>query len=371
MSILTFTPSSAIVPDRNVQPTWNFSQRGAAGAPGTGPSLDAPADMQAAGAPVTGAARPAGDLATDSVTPSLDTAADRAAVAAAAAAPRPAGAAAPASVNGCTPPSTDATLAPADALGALQPAATGAPAPAAAAPRSPNRYPRVMCQNSGGMLSRQQAYEVMELDIPGPILPVPVLTFSSSIGEIFRRTPYSRNPAVYTHSQDYANLSDSMVEHLDDEQGTVLVPHPSLVPINPPFNSVITSYQRYVPRSVIGAYAAALPRTARSGDDTSHRVFFIALILAAKYLNDQTLTNRGWSKLTRGMFATRDINRMERDFLALVGYDLVIEPTELAIFVEKEVEPFNPLLAGQIRAIQGYNVMINISTLERDFQPWT
>ncbi|KAJ3488106.1 hypothetical protein NLI96_g3078 [Meripilus lineatus] len=51
------------------------------------------------------------------------------------------------------------------------------------------------------------------------------------------------------------------------------------------------------------------------------RVFLGALMLAYKYVNDATLKNFRWAIAT-GVFGTRDVGRVEREFLQVLDYEL-------------------------------------------------
>ncbi|KAF6747765.1 hypothetical protein DFP72DRAFT_589124 [Ephemerocybe angulata] len=64
------------------------------------------------------------------------------------------------------------------------------------------------------------------------------------------------------------------------------------------------------------------------------RVFLGALITASKYLNDSTLKNVHWALCT-GVFGKRDVGRIEREFLAVLG---LWESLEWAVEMEEREE---------------------------------
>ena len=57
-----------------------------------------------------------------------------------------------------------------------------------------------------------------------------------------------------------------------------------------------------------------------------YRVFCTAVILACKYLDDKTYTNKSWSKITG--IRNEELNRMEREFLTLLNFELSVPELE-------------------------------------------
>ncbi|KAK3345779.1 hypothetical protein B0T25DRAFT_592256 [Lasiosphaeria hispida] len=69
---------------------------------------------------------------------------------------------------------------------------------------------------------------------------------------------------------------------------------------------------------------------------TEHHIFLATLILAAKYLNDSSPWNRRWAECTVMSntintfgFSYTEVNKMERQMLALLNWDLHIDEEEL------------------------------------------
>ncbi|KAF8939634.1 hypothetical protein BGZ58_009135 [Dissophora ornata] len=62
---------------------------------------------------------------------------------------------------------------------------------------------------------------------------------------------------------------------------------------------------------------------------TCHRVFLASLILAAKYLNDQSPKNKHWSAHS-AVFSVGEVNLMEKQLLSLLDFDLRITEADLA-----------------------------------------
>ncbi|CAO3565850.1 unnamed protein product [Mortierella alpina] len=62
---------------------------------------------------------------------------------------------------------------------------------------------------------------------------------------------------------------------------------------------------------------------------TCHRVFLASLIVAAKYLNDQSPKNKHWSAHST-VFSVGEVNLMEKQLLSLLDFDLRITEADLA-----------------------------------------
>ncbi|KAI8871909.1 hypothetical protein GQ42DRAFT_110832, partial [Ramicandelaber brevisporus] len=72
----------------------------------------------------------------------------------------------------------------------------------------------------------------------------------------------------------------------------------------------------------------SLPKTARGMECTNHRIFLAAMVVASKYFNDVTAKNKYWARHAGGVFSTIEVNLMEKQLLALLGYNLRIEQEE-------------------------------------------
>ncbi|GJJ74837.1 PHO85 cyclin-1 [Entomortierella parvispora] len=72
-----------------------------------------------------------------------------------------------------------------------------------------------------------------------------------------------------------------------------------------------------------------LPVAAKGMHCTCHRVFLASLILAAKYLNDQSPKNKHWSAHST-VFSVGEVNLMEKQLLSLLDFDLRITEADLA-----------------------------------------
>lgn len=84
-----------------------------------------------------------------------------------------------------------------------------------------------------------------------------------------------------------------------------------------------------------------LPKRAVGGDDTNHRMFLGALLLASKFLKDSawttttsTLSNRRIYEICGGLFSLEDVCQLERAFLKLVQYNCWVDDQTLNNFVQ-------------------------------------
>ncbi|KAF8923026.1 hypothetical protein BGZ58_003460 [Dissophora ornata] len=71
-----------------------------------------------------------------------------------------------------------------------------------------------------------------------------------------------------------------------------------------------------------------LPVAAKGMHCTCHRVFLATLIVAAKYLNDQSPKNKHWSAHS-SVFSVGEVNLMEKQLLSLLDFDLRITEADL------------------------------------------
>ncbi|CAO3662053.1 unnamed protein product [Rhizopus stolonifer] len=81
-----------------------------------------------------------------------------------------------------------------------------------------------------------------------------------------------------------------------------------------------------------------LPRRAVGCDDTAHRMFLGALLLASKFLKDSawtttTLTNRQLFHHCNGLFSMEEIYQLEKAFLKLIRYNCWLDDKDLNDFV--------------------------------------
>ncbi|TEB27316.1 cyclin-like protein, partial [Coprinellus micaceus] len=65
---------------------------------------------------------------------------------------------------------------------------------------------------------------------------------------------------------------------------------------------------------------------------SGHRLILSALILASKFMCDNSYTNKSWELITNGMFAVGDINQMERELCSYLNWELAVNNQILSDF---------------------------------------
>ncbi|CAO3572629.1 unnamed protein product [Mortierella alpina] len=78
---------------------------------------------------------------------------------------------------------------------------------------------------------------------------------------------------------------------------------------------------------------------------TCHRVFLATLIVAAKYLNDQSPKNKHWSAHS-SVFSVGEVNLMEKQLLSLLDFDLRITESDLASSLQDFMQLQSATTAG-------------------------
>lgn len=68
-----------------------------------------------------------------------------------------------------------------------------------------------------------------------------------------------------------------------------------------------------------------------------YRLFSVAMILANKYLDDKTFTNKTWATLTA--MSINEVNIMEREFLSILNFDLTVNEREFVGWINS-IEAF-------------------------------
>ncbi|KAG0345934.1 hypothetical protein BG004_002765 [Podila humilis] len=88
-----------------------------------------------------------------------------------------------------------------------------------------------------------------------------------------------------------------------------------------------------------------LPVAAKGMHCTCHRVFLATLIVAAKYLNDQSPKNKHWSAHSN-VFSVGEVNLMEKQLLSLLDFDLRITEADLASSLQDFLEAQQAAASG-------------------------
>ncbi|KAI9335667.1 hypothetical protein BDR26DRAFT_839199 [Obelidium mucronatum] len=75
----------------------------------------------------------------------------------------------------------------------------------------------------------------------------------------------------------------------------------------------------------IDRYFIATNRFNEEAPHIQHRLFLSTLITAHKYCSDVAILNKAWLEVCGDMFTAQDVNSMEREFLTVIRYSLVVE----------------------------------------------
>lgn len=98
---------------------------------------------------------------------------------------------------------------------------------------------------------------------------------------------------------------------------------------------------------------------ARGSASSAHRLSLAALIIASKYLYDDTYDNKAWAKVTSGLFTVEEVTRMEMEFLGFLGWKVGVDRKEW----EEWVIEIDNLLSGRgsggLVTMAQYNNMIH------------
>ncbi|KAF9461935.1 hypothetical protein BDZ94DRAFT_1262542 [Collybia nuda] len=73
----------------------------------------------------------------------------------------------------------------------------------------------------------------------------------------------------------------------------------------------------------------------RKKKETGYHFFLPAFMLASKYDNDKSPSNRWWTRASLNIWTLRQINKMERHLCSRLDWDLTIDPGLLARFSER------------------------------------
>jgi Cyclin, N-terminal domain len=75
--------------------------------------------------------------------------------------------------------------------------------------------------------------------------------------------------------------------------------------------------------------------SARGTSSSPHRLFLSSLMLSSKISMDDTYSNKSWTIVGGNFFPLKEVNQMERELFAFLGWNVVVAVEELARFVEQ------------------------------------
>ncbi|POY70400.1 hypothetical protein BMF94_6681 [Rhodotorula taiwanensis] len=80
--------------------------------------------------------------------------------------------------------------------------------------------------------------------------------------------------------------------------------------------------------------------SARGTSTSPHRLFLSSLMLSSKISMDDTYSNKSWQIVGQGLFELREVNQMERELFAFLGWNVVVRDEELELWVQEVVGPY-------------------------------
>ncbi|GAA6054775.1 hypothetical protein JCM3770_000937 [Rhodotorula araucariae] len=80
--------------------------------------------------------------------------------------------------------------------------------------------------------------------------------------------------------------------------------------------------------------------SARGTSTSPHRLFLSSLMLSSKISMDDTYSNKSWQIVGQGLFELREVNQMERELFAFLGWNVVVRDEELEGWVQEVVTPY-------------------------------
>ncbi|BGP36375.1 hypothetical protein JCM10450v2_000276 [Rhodotorula kratochvilovae] len=81
--------------------------------------------------------------------------------------------------------------------------------------------------------------------------------------------------------------------------------------------------------------------SARGTSTSPHRLFLSSLMLSSKISMDDTYSNKSWQIVGQGLFELREVNQMERELFAFLGWNVVVRDEELEGWVQEVVTPYD------------------------------
>lgn len=90
---------------------------------------------------------------------------------------------------------------------------------------------------------------------------------------------------------------------------------------------------------LLGRLKARYP-SARGTSTSPHRLFLSSLMLSSKISMDDTYSNKSWQVVGQGLFELRELNCMERECFAFLGWNVVVRDEELTRWVHDVVDVY-------------------------------
>lgn len=99
----------------------------------------------------------------------------------------------------------------------------------------------------------------------------------------------------------------------------------------------------------------------KGSDGSGHRLFLSAIIIAAKYMYDDTFDNTSWATVSSGIFKLEQVNNMEREMLGFLNFQLFIHSEEWLEFYGALKGKIEQLLSLKKVPQHGYATRANVA----------
>ncbi|RCH85551.1 hypothetical protein CU097_007562 [Rhizopus azygosporus] len=85
----------------------------------------------------------------------------------------------------------------------------------------------------------------------------------------------------------------------------------------------------------LGRLKSCLPHQSKGEFDTPYKMFIAAVVLASKFIEDSNSIVQSVHKFVSPLYSPREVNEMERSFLAVVKYNLFVNLIEVDQFIKQ------------------------------------
>lgn len=89
----------------------------------------------------------------------------------------------------------------------------------------------------------------------------------------------------------------------------------------------------------------------RGSPGASHRLLYTSIIIASKFSADDTYDNKAWSTATLGLFSVEETNKMEREFLQYLEFNIFVRVPEWSSFLD--------VFGSRVKQITSYQKQYN------------
>lgn len=105
----------------------------------------------------------------------------------------------------------------------------------------------------------------------------------------------------------------------------------------PKFEAFLASviHRTHAPLNAIALAVLYIHRLSRLtlSSNSPHRIMITALMIACKFLYDDTYSNATWVEVCKHRFTRRELSKMEWEFLGFINYNLIVQDDEWTDFL--------------------------------------